>query len=146
MSTYLHKSGIILDIKGNNKKDILTGLAEGVIKSAGEIDNLIEDLVKRESLKTTGIGNGVAFPHHRSDAVNEIYMSIGISKQGLLFDAIDDKPVNLFFLVVCPENLGVEQMKLISRIARQLKEKSVREKLKEMNNADELISYLERIF
>lgn len=102
LSNYLNQSAIILGLKGQNKKEILMSLAKGIAAQTDTIDenHFVKNLVSRENMKTTGIGHNVAFPHMRTPEVKKTYVSIGISEKGLPFDAMDNEPVNLFFLVV----------------------------------------------
>jgi len=74
-------------------------VTEGLVKSKGLV---LETLSKRETLGSTGIGKGVAVPHCRTLAVSDVHIVVGISKNGVDFNAIDKKPVHLFFLIVAP--------------------------------------------
>jgi mannitol/fructose-specific phosphotransferase system IIA component (Ntr-type) len=78
---------------------------------------------------STGIGFGVAIPHARSSAVQELTLVCGVSREPIPFDSIDGEPVRLFFLIVGPEASAGQHVKVLSRIARLVRRENVRERL-----------------
>jgi PTS system nitrogen regulatory IIA component len=105
---------------------------------------LLEMLERRESLGSTGIGKGVAIPHGRSLAVVDLRVLFARSPKGVDFDAIDGKPVKLFFLIVAPpHDKRNEYLPLLGRVAGLVKEKKVRDRLLKVEEFDQLKAVLE---
>ncbi len=144
LSDYLDESGIVLDITGESKSEILLKLVEiltdtATIKNSAEIVKTLED---REKLKTTGIGSGIAIPHCKSSEVDRVHVVIGISRSGIDFDSLDQQPANFFFLLVAPENAGSEHLKASAKIVRLVREVQVREDLLKMTSPKDVYEYI----
>jgi PTS system nitrogen regulatory IIA component len=105
-------------------------------------DAVLDAVLERESVQSTGIGFGVAIPHGRCAAVRELSMVAGVSARPVPFDAIDGEPVRLFFLIVGPEASAGLHVKLLSRIARLVRRDSVRQQLVEATTADAFYNVL----
>lgn len=113
-------------------------------KDVRDPDLLLEMLERRESLGSTGIGKGVAIPHGRSLAVVHLKVVFGRSEKGIDFDAIDGKPVRLFFLIVAPpQDERNEYLPLLGRIAELVKDKKVRDRLLKVTDFGQLRTVLE---
>ena len=136
----LDVSTILPDLKSATKKDVIAELCEllkanGKIKDAGTV---AEALMEREKLGSTGIGQGVAIPHGKSDAAEGLVAALGISKRGVEFEALDGEPVHLVFLLVAPPDSTGNHLKALARISRLLKDKFFRQALKEAKSPDEI--------
>ena len=105
-------------------------------------DEVLEAVLERESVQSTGIGFGVAIPHGRCAAVRELAMVAGVSPSPVPFDAIDGDPVRLFFLIVGPEASAGLHVKILSRIARLVRRDPVRQQLLEASTADAFYNVL----
>ena len=103
-------------------------------------DRMIETLLERESLGSTGIGEGVAIPHGKSKEVKKILASFGRSETGLDFQSLDGKPTHLFFLLIAPENSAGMHLKALAQISRLMKDQNFRKRLMEAKSADEIYS------
>ena len=125
-------SGIVYPVKGKDKKDILKKLIEPLIQT-GSIKNpekYLAKLITRENMTSTAVGDGIAIPHIRNPRENESSapkIVIGISLEGISFDAIDNKPVHLFFLV--HTNSETLHLKILSRISVLFRDAENRENL-----------------
>ena len=99
---YIDVSGITLDLDCENKSDTLVALVDLLAKSKNiqNPDTILSLLEEREKLSTTGIGNAVAVPHCKSPEISDLVILVGRSKKGIDFQALDGKPVHLFFLLV----------------------------------------------
>ena len=104
-------------------------VAAGSIKER-DVNKLVQTLMKRESLGSTGIGQGVAIPHGKCDCVDRLVAAFGISRTGVNFDALDGEPVTIFFLLVAPEDSAGPHLKALARISRLLKDKHFRDSLR----------------
>jgi len=128
---YLNEEWVIPDLKGTDKPSILTELSGVLVKpcQVSAVEELVQVLLDREKLGSTGIGEGIAIPHGRLKKLKRFYISFGRSVKGVDFDSIDREPSQLFFLVMAPENSAVDNLKLLSRIVTLLKEPSFKKRL-----------------
>jgi len=137
---YLDEEWVIADLQGTDKASILKELSSVLVKpcKATSGEELLQVLLDREKLGSTGIGEGIAIPHGRLKKLKNFFISFGRSAQGVDFDSIDRKPSHLFFLVMAPENSAVDNLKLLSRIVTLLKEPSFKKRLIEAPSRKEL--------
>ncbi len=136
----LDPSDVIVSLKSSDKEGVLAEFAECVAKRYPEAvaGSLLQLLLERESLGSTGIGDGIAIPHCKSPVLNNPVLLFGRSESGVDFHAIDYKPVRLFFLLIAPEGAVGVHLKLLARISRLLKKPMVREQLMEAATAEEI--------
>jgi PTS system nitrogen regulatory IIA component len=137
---YLKEEWIVADLQGTDKSSVLRELASVLVKpcQVGSLEDLLQVLLEREKLESTGIGDGIAIPHGRLKKLKEFYISFGRSAKGIDFDSIDGKPSHLFFLVMAPENSAVNNLNLLGRIVTLLKDPSFRKQLMEGHSQEEL--------
>ena len=110
----------------------------------GDTDKLIAALKEREKIMTTGIGFEIAVPHARIREVKEIAFAIGLSREGIDFDAIDNKPVHLIILVAAGEMQHMAYLRLLSRIMNLLKKENTKEQIMAADNADKIIDIIKK--
>ncbi|MDI7259333.1 MAG: PTS sugar transporter subunit IIA [Thermodesulfobacteriota bacterium] len=136
----LKEEWINLDLKGTDKESILKELCEVLVKPCGAAssEELVQILLGREKLGSTGIGEGIGIPHGRLKRLKQFFISFGRSLKGMDFDSVDHKPCQLFFLVMAPENSAVENLNLLGRIARLMKDPSFKKRLMEAKTQREL--------
>ena len=130
----LAESTVICEIKGSTKKEIVTNLASQ-LKAAGlihDVDPVVDIVMERELLGSTGIGEGVAIPHGKLGGSAQVMCVFARSRTGVDFDAVDGGKVHLFFLVLAPEDAASLHLTALSRISRILRDPSFRKKLLEM--------------
>ena len=141
---YLDEEWVIPDLQGTDKASILKELSSVLVKpcKATSGEELLQVLLDREKLGSTGIGEGIAIPHGRLKKLKKFFISFGRSAQGVDFDSIDRKPSHLFFLVMAPENSAVNNLKLLSRIVTLLKESSFKKRLIEASTRKELFQII----
>jgi nitrogen PTS system EIIA component len=137
---YLNEEWVIPDLKGTDKPSILKELSSVLVLpcQVASVEELLQVLLDREKLGSTGIGEGIAIPHGRLKKLKRFFISFGRSLKGVDFDSIDRKPSQLFFLVLAPENSAVENLKLLGRIVTLLKEPSFKRRLAEAPSQKEL--------
>ncbi len=141
---YLNEEWVIPDLQGTDKASILKELSSVLVKPCQvvSVEELLQVLLERERLGSTGIGEGIAIPHGRLKKLKEFLVCFGRSLKGVDFDSIDGKPTQLFFLVMAPENSAVENLKLLSRIVALLKEPSFKKRLISAQSQTELFQIL----
>jgi PTS system nitrogen regulatory IIA component len=140
LADILKESSVIADIKGVTKREILFEMVE-TLKNAKLIDNVdsvVDIIMEREKLGSTGIGDGVAIPHGKMKKLNTILCVAGRSKEGVNFDAVDRQPVHIFFLVLAPEDSASMHLKVLSRISKVLRDQSFRKKMLKLADAHEI--------
>jgi PTS system nitrogen regulatory IIA component len=125
----LPEERIIPDLTAKNKREVILELAKALPHGTLLTDRLIEVLLERERLGSTGIGDGVAIPHGKSGEIDDLIASFGRSVHGLDFDSLDGKPTHLFFLLVAPENSAGIHLKALARISRLFKDAQFRSAL-----------------
>ena len=132
------------DLLSRSKTDVLAELINVLIKSGLAIDSAkaIDMLQQREKLGSTGIGDGVAIPHAKVSDIDEIVVVFGRSREGITFDAIDGKPVQLFFLLLAPENSAGQHLKALARISKMLKKPNFRKKLIDAKTKNDLFKVI----
>jgi PTS system nitrogen regulatory IIA component len=104
---------------------------------------MLNVLLEREKLGSTGIGDGIAIPHGKMSGLNDLMISFGRSKDGIDFNAMDGKPVHLFFLLMAPENSAGQHLKILAKLSRMLKDTNFRKKLMSAKSKDELYKIIE---
>ncbi len=125
----LAKEAITLDLKAKDKNGIIVEMVD-LLKQSGKIkdtDNIVEAVLKRESQMSTGMQSGVAIPHGKSSAVNELVACIGLSKKGVDFQALDGKPSHIFVMTISPTNKTGPHVQFIAEISRLLIQPNIRE-------------------
>ena len=138
----LDKRLIIPQLTSRSKEGVLRELVRVLCQAAPQMneDRTVEILLERESLGSTGIGEGMAIPHGKSKEVNKILASFGRSLPGLDFQSLDGKPTHLFFLLIAPENSAGMHLKALAQISRLMKDQAFRKRLMEAKSADEIYS------
>lgn len=142
----LSKDEIVSDLKAENKEDVLRELVN-LLYDAGKIRDqkkALEVLLDREQLGSTGVGYGVAIPHGKYNAIENLIAAFGRSKKGIDFDAVDHKPVHIFFLFLASENAANLHLKVLARSCRLLKRDTFRESLMQAENEDEIMKVIAR--
>ncbi|MDO8955277.1 MAG: PTS sugar transporter subunit IIA [Deltaproteobacteria bacterium] len=138
----LDKQMIIPQLASTSKEGVLRELIRAIAHVEKQVDEnrLMEILLERESLGSTGIGEGVAIPHGKSKDVKRILASFGRSLAGMDFQAMDGKPTHLFFLLVAPENSAGTHLKALARISRLMKDNVFRKRLMGVSSGEEIYS------
>ena len=101
---------------------------------------IFDSILQRESLGSTGVGDGVAIPHAKLPELSSVIGALGISRKGIPYDAIDNEPVHLIFMLLVPENSGGVHLKALARIARLLKNEKFRDELLTLDTAANIYS------
>lgn len=122
---------IIASLRVKTKKQALHELAEKAAKITGlDSRELLETLMQRERLGSTGVGRGIAIPHGRVPNLDRIVCVFARTQEPIPFDALDDEPVDLIFLLLAPEHAGADHLKALARISRLLRNHPSIEKLR----------------
>ena len=127
---YLHEETILTDLTATGKKEVIDELSLPLSRLSN-IDHrkIAGVLMERERLGSTGIGGGIGIPHGKIAELENLLMGFGISRKGVKFDAMDGKPVHIFFLLLSPDDATGLHLMLLARISRLLKDRRFREDL-----------------
>jgi PTS system nitrogen regulatory IIA component len=140
---FLPKEGIIPDLAATTKKDVIIELVSALRFPGLDPDRLVQILLEREKLGSTGIGDGVAIPHGKVDSIDRLLASFGRSQKGVDFDSLDGKPTYLFFLLVAPENSAGIHLKALARISRLFKDGRFRHALMMAKDQEEIFRVIQ---
>jgi len=146
ITEFLDKKGIKLDMQSTEKEDALKELVEllAEVKDIGDKKVILKALVERESLGSTGIGQGIAIPHGKTDKLKEIVAVLGISRGGVNFEALDGEAVYLFFLLVAPKENPGPHLKALAQISRLLRDSFFCELIKRCQTAEEVYELIQK--
>jgi nitrogen PTS system EIIA component len=134
---------VLPQLRAANKKQTLQELARRAAAMTGLHERTIYDvLIERERLGTTGIGMGIGIPHGKLAGLEALYGIFARLERPIPFDAIDDQPVDLIFLLLAPENAGADHLKALALVSRLLRDRAVCEKLRGTDSADALYALL----
>ncbi len=147
LSKFSEENLILFDLKAKAKDAIIEELVELVNTSNMVTDKnvLLRDIKERENLVTTGIGYGVAFPHAKTKSVKGIVIAFGRCNKGIDFEAIDHKPVYLFFLIAAPEDAIGAHLNVMSRLSYLMKSEENRQRLMKATSPGEVLELIDQI-
>ena len=140
LSDYLDRDLIIPELMSTRKSDVLSELLgpfQGKWPDKDK-DKAHTILMQREELGSTGIGDGVAIPHGKMDDLKDIVLIIGRSLKGVEFHSLDTKPCFIFFLVLAPEEVAGQHLRILAQISRLLKDPGFRETFLQTQGRDGL--------
>ncbi len=125
----LSQDRVIVGMKSRDKIGAIRELLEVATKSGKVRDKekLLESILEREKLQTTGVGFGLAIAHAKTDVVEGIFLSLGTSEDGVNYDSLDGKPAYILFLLTAATNKNTEYLSVLAKIARIFKEEDLRE-------------------
>lgn len=139
----LSPHAVIHGLKATNKKKLIAELAGQVARIAGlDEGKVFESLWEREKLNSTGVGHGVAVPHARVPKLDKIVGLFAQLESAIDFEAIDEAPVDLVFLLLTPADAGADHLKALARVSRLMRNAAVCEKLRAANDSAQLFALL----
>ena len=144
LSELINEQAISLSLAARDKDSCIKELVR-LLESAHRVNTkgeILSKVLQRESMTSTGIGNGVAIPHGKTRLLDHLVAACGVSPGGMDFDSMDGEPAYLFILLVSPESLRGPHVKALANISRLLKEESVRLGLRQSRTPQEFLSLL----
>ncbi|HEU4640985.1 MAG TPA: PTS sugar transporter subunit IIA [Gemmatimonadaceae bacterium] len=141
LSELLSADRIKVPLDSRTKNDVLRELVELVAneRHGGDTESILGSVREREQVLSTGIGGGVAIPHGKTPFVDQLVLAAGVAPAPIDFDALDERPVQLFFLLVGPESAAGAHVKALSRISRLLRREQLRADLIAAPSPDEFL-------
>lgn len=141
----LSGKSVIVGLKGQTKREILEELVDAleVGDKITDRDKVLEAVLYREEIMSTGIGHGIAIPHGKSEYAMSLGGVLGIKSEGINFDALDGKKTYIFFLLVSPLDVSGPHIKALARISRVLKGEDFRQRLIDIRDHEEALAIIE---
>ncbi|MDR1511371.1 MAG: PTS sugar transporter subunit IIA [Endomicrobium sp.] len=143
---FLDQDSVIIDLKASDKKLAIVELVK-VLKNKKKIENIdevVDVILEREKLGSTGIGQRVAIPHGKINSLKEQIGVLGISQKGIEFNSLDGEPVHIIFLLIGSVEMTSQHLKALSRVSRLFKDKFLRQAIKNATTAEEVIKVIEQ--
>ena len=143
LADIIDERSVLPALKVQNKKQLLQELSHAAAQLT-VIDHrvIFETLMRREKLGSTGLGQGIAIPHGKIPSITRVYGLFARLAHPITFDAVDDQPVDLVFLLLAPEHAGADHLKALARISRLLRDPAIVEKLRRTDRAEGLYAIL----
>ncbi len=139
----LSPESVISDLKVTSKKQALQELARRGAELIEVKERAVFDVLQeREKLGTTGVGSGIAIPHGKLPSIDRLHGLFARLEKPVDFDSIDERPVDLIFLLLAPEAAGTDHLKALARVSRLLRDDGVCEKLRGSDNKEALYALL----
>ena len=140
LADILDANRVVPNLHASSKKQVLKELAKRAEKETGLTDREIFDaLLERERLGSTGVGRGVAIPHGTLKGINKIFGFFARLDKPINFDAADDQPVDLIFVLLAPENTGADHLKVLTKLSRIFRDETACKRLRELQGESELL-------
>lgn len=137
----LDEDSIAMSLTSRTKDDVIEEMVD-ILDKTGKIKNkdaVLKAVMDRERIMTTGIGNGVGVPHCKTNAVDRLVAALGISREGIDFQAPDDEPARLIFILIAEQNNPGPHVRALARLAKLLSSKQVRDALLAARTPGELL-------
>ncbi len=147
LSKFCDENLITFNLKSTTKAGVIEELVELAAGSTmiKNRDELLNDVRERENLVTTGVGYGVAFPHAKTRAAKGIVIAFGRNAKGIDFEAMDHRPVNLFFLIAAPEDAVGAHLNVMARLSFLMKSEENRQRLMQVSSPGDVLSLIDNV-
>ncbi|MBV8549464.1 MAG: PTS IIA-like nitrogen regulatory protein PtsN [Alphaproteobacteria bacterium] len=143
MHALLPAQSVLIDVEAESKKDLLQSVAQVASGQSGLDSHVIFDVLwEREKLGSTGVGYGIAIPHGRVPGVEKVVGLFARLKSPLAYESLDEKPVDLVFLLMAPENAGADHLQALSAVSRLLRNKALCQNLRTAKDAESIYRFL----
>ncbi|HTR82622.1 MAG TPA: PTS sugar transporter subunit IIA [Bacteroidota bacterium] len=141
ISDILDESLVKTQLAGNTKDEIISEMIDivGTSKKVIDKEKVKEAIFEREKIMSTGVGNGFAIPHGKTDAVSDIVAAFAITAEPIDYQSLDEQPVRLVFLLVGKDSMVGPHIKLLSRISRLMNKEEFRKKLLSASSPKEVL-------
>ena len=140
----LTKHSIIPDLQANTKNGVIEELVDclALSEQITDRDTVLQAVLAREEKMSTGMQNGIAIPHGKTDAVDKLCIAIGIKRNGVDFDAMDGQPCSIFIMTLSPKNRVGPHIQFLAEISKLLGIETIRNQLVTAQTADEILALL----
>ncbi len=143
LSELIALESVVPSLRVTSKKQALQELAKRAAELTGQPERAVfEVLIERERLGTTGVGHGIGIPHGKLPELDRLYGLFARLDTAIDFDAIDEQPVDLIFVLLAPETAGADHLKALARVSRLFRDRAICDKLRGSDNADAIYALL----
>ena len=143
LTDLLKPESVIANLKATSKKQALQELSKRIAEIIDQDErDIFEILLEREKLGTTGVGDGIAIPHGKLKSLEKLHGFFARLERPVDFDSVDERPVDLIFLLLAPESAGADHLKALARVSRLLRDKDNCEKLRGSDNPEAIYALL----
>jgi PTS system fructose-specific IIA component/PTS system nitrogen regulatory IIA component len=146
-SSFILVDAIRADLKADDKRSVVEELVGAIVTAGGikaeDLESVVQAVMKREELGSTGIGRGVAVPHSKHASVNRLIGAVGISRDGVDFNSLDGEKVQIFFLLVSPPDRPGDHLRALENISRQLRDDTFCRFLKQAKSMEDIKQLLD---
>ena len=146
-SDFVKTESIKAELVANDKEGVIRELVTSLIDTgqlnSDEYENIVQAILEREKLGSTGIGRGIAVPHTKHPSVQDIVGTVGVSVDGVDFESLDGEKVQLFFMLISPLDRRNDHLKALENISKQLQDETFCRFLKQSKTADDVQQILE---
>lgn len=143
---FICREAILADLTAQDKSGAIREMVQAMLKAgkikAGEFESIVDAILKREDLGSTGIGRGVAVPHTKHPSVDHLIGSVAVSRHGVDFASLDGEPVHVFFLLVSPPDRPGDHLRALENISRQLRDDTFCRFLKQAKSMEDVQTLL----
>jgi PTS system fructose-specific IIA component/PTS system nitrogen regulatory IIA component len=144
---FILNKAVMAEIKATDKQGVIREMVQSILDAGGttkaEYEGIVQAIVKREELGSTGIGRGIAVPHAKHPSMKRIVCCVAVSADGVDFDSLDCEKVHLFFLLISPPDCPSDHLRVLEHITRQLKDDTFCRFLKQSKTKEDILSLLE---
>jgi fructose-specific phosphotransferase system IIA component len=142
----LQKNAINTNIEAGNKNELISRMANQLASLNNLYDQkiIVQKILEREADMSTGIGFGIAIPHARIEGIDRVYMVAARSVQGIDFNAIDEQPVHLIFMMLSPTSTSTQYTQILSTLSRIMSYEEIRKSLSETSDPQEFLDIISR--
>lgn len=144
LGDFILEESIVGELRTATKREVLGELVQSLVEAGAldtnAVDSVVESLLKREEIGSTGIGHGVAIPHAKHPAVRRLLGAYGHSSRGVNYDSLDGQPVKSLFLILWPEGVIGPHLEAIAQVSRVLKKENFLDRLKATSDKREVVS------
>lgn len=147
LADYLDQDLVIANLTARTKNEVLAELVAPIASKHPQLnmEHILQTLIEREALGTTGIGDGIAIPHGKVDQLSQVLIIVGRSLQGVDFASLDHQPASIFFTVLAPSNVVGLHLKILAAISRLLKDPAFRQAFISSPHGDDLWRLLQSV-
>ena len=139
----LRPDAVMPQLRAGNKKQVLQEVSRRAAEVTGQTQEAIyQVLLEREKLGSTGIGQGIAIPHGKLNGLDRVYAVFAKLERAVDFDAIDEQPVDLVFLLLAPAGAGADHLKSLAKVSRLLRNGAFCEKIRGCSTADAIYALI----
>jgi nitrogen PTS system EIIA component len=149
MSDFVVREAIIPELSANTKEGVIREMVEALRSAgyfkAGEPEDIVKAILKRELLGSTGIGRGVAIPHTKHNSVERLIGTVALSRAGIGFESLDGEPVHVFVLLISPQDRPGDHLRALENVSRCLRDDSFVRSLRHAANRDQIWDLLQEM-